>query len=794
MTDFADLRTQIANARAQRDAAAAQLATQREQLKQTQRQIALLQRLDGGSGSQRERLGALQKQAQALSSQIDGQRQAVAGLQASTTQILGQLVGLADPTQQIEKLDDAVPILLMPLRLEVRFAERTDANGARVPQLWIRIYPDDCQIDGFEPILTDTEMQNVTSFWIAMWRAGAVEAQERGAWRSLVGGSGSGRAAYVIGQYAPTNPADKPVKANPQDVILVIVPQIDVTAAERTAAFTYWTAVWRADGDPSAMQTARAALEAAVGPARADAIVAGFAPDPNGWDPPQPYARADVAVACAVLTLPAPPTTKQSSWTQAPKAVGLPDRFVALAYTGDVEVKRVFGNAVPDGLATAPDPSLPTGEQISVTNDDLQLNDDLKWLADFERAVAVGMGIRIDLTAAEAQKGFDRLLIVGVRGSTDEKNSQQLLETLIGHQAASKGGYSLVPQGSPTNNTEAGGAAYSWVDDPDGSYDTIFKGKDAYVESDDPLQRRDGQWLAEALGIDDALVKRIPEAASSDQREARAMNAALWNGTLGYMLEEMLTPLFSRADIAATREFFTRNVSGRGPVPAVRVGNQPYGVLSAMAFSRYSSTPPVIIFEGPRSPALPSADYLQRLHTLLARMDADWRDLSSSVAHIGQSGDPHQTLLDIVGLHSGSVEFHQRYSESLDQLYNKLALEFGWLIAVLVSAGLAQRSKDLLTQLGADPERQAAHPRQVLLWRQPASDRARRRRLAPVGVEADPRLQRRQEELHRVACHGVARRDPQAGLRRQSAADRAALSHAAPRDDARAMGRRDSLP
>ena len=37
-------------------------------------------------------------------------------------------------------------------------------------------------------------------------------------------------------------------------------------------------------------------------------------------------------------------------------------------------------------------------------------------------------------------------------------------------------------------------------------------------------------------------------------------------------------------------------------------------------------------------------------------------------SYVGKPGDAHQTLLDIVGLHSGSVEYHQRYAESIDDL------------------------------------------------------------------------------------------------------------------------------
>ena len=83
----------------------------------------------------------------------------------------------------------------------------------------------------------------------------------------------------------------------------------------------------------------------------------------------------------------------------------------------------------------------------------------------------------------------------------------------------------------------------------------MFKEGAAYSQSDDPLERRDGEWLTEALGIDGAVLERIPHAGGSDQREARAMSIALWPATLGYWLEEMLTPIVPAADIAATRSF-----------------------------------------------------------------------------------------------------------------------------------------------------------------------------------------------------------------------------------------------
>lgn len=699
MTAFTDLRDQLAAARMQRDAAAAALARQREVLKNLQRRIADVQRTVDGDAA-RARLASLTAQARELSEALDAQRGALGALKTSATQLAGELAALADPSTQIEALDDGVPILLFPVRVEVRFHQGVQASGASGSQLWVRIYPDDCQIDGFEALLTDSELSNATAFWVATWRAGGVLAQERGAWRSLTASSGSGRAAYVISQFAPVNPADRPTKAQPQDVVLVIVPQLEVTPTEQAAAVTYWTAVWHADGADAPVQAAYAALQGAVGAARAAALVAGFAPDPIGWDPPAPSTRADVALTIAVLHLPPPPTTRQASWTQAPKAVALPDRFVVIASNAGVVAQRVVGRPIPDALATSPDPSLPVGEQIGVTDDDLALDANLAWVADFDRAVEVGMGVRIDLTPAQALTGFDRLLVLGVRASADAAAGQQQLQTLIAHQLASKAGYGLVPQGSPTNNTDDSGTGYSWVDDPDASFDTVFGGTNAYLDSDDPLAMRDGQWLAATLGIDGALVRQLSGAAGNDQREARAMNIALWNGTAGYMLEEMLKPVVSRADIARTRLFFTRHVSGRGPLPAVRVGKQPYGLLPATAYSRWQAfkTDRPRLSDGSLAP-----DYLQRLSELLRRIDADWQSLVPQATHIGQAGDPHQALLDVVGLHSGAVEYHQRYAESLAQVYNKVAMEAGELVAMVVALALSQAGQALLNELGADP-------------------------------------------------------------------------------------------
>ena len=110
-------------------------------------------------------------------------------------------------------------------------------------------------------------------------------------------------------------------------------------------------------------------------------------------------------------------------------------------------------------------------------------------------------------------------------------------------------------------------AGYTCATTPDASFGPFFKQQPQYARETDPSARRDGQWLADALGLGRRSGQPDPRRGRRDRIEARAMQIALWPATLGYMMETLLTPVFSDADVAATREFFTRYVSGRGPLP-----------------------------------------------------------------------------------------------------------------------------------------------------------------------------------------------------------------------------------
>src|SRR5207244_1094647 len=92
------------------------------------------------------------------------------------------------------------------------------------------------------------------------------------------------------------------------------------------------------------------------------------------------------------------------------------------------------------------------------------------------------------------------------------------------------------------------------------------------------------------------------------------------------------------------------------------------------------------------------------LHELLISIDKTWDEQAKKVSFIGKDGDPHHVLLDILGLHPTSVEFHQRYAESIKHVYNQLNLAFGPFVATILSRAIEERGKTILNELGYDPK------------------------------------------------------------------------------------------
>jgi hypothetical protein len=715
MPDFASAQARLAAARANQDSAqfAALQAAAHARQAQASLDLATRQSNSSSSGNQKHKLGQLAAAAEQASADQAAANQALQDARAKVSQATADFAQSRTPQRSVSQLSDNSPFLLFPVRIETRFRTITPERRRPEPavaapqhELLVRIYPDACAIDTFEPMLSQSELTNTKVYWMNIWRAGGVENDQRGAWNRLVGAHGSGRAGWLVDNFQPLNVAAQPNKTNPADEILVIPTDTPLPAAEANAISAYWQSVWVADGDRGKIDAARATLIAAVGAARAAQLVADYAPFNLADQPPAALAKAAMALSVVFVVFPADPVTTQHSWTQAPQVRQFPDCFVVLGFTGSSQTLEAVGAPITLPLYCGPDPSAdPTTDPTSCIHPDgpeLFVPDQLRWMVDFDRAVAAGMALTIPITAEQYATGFTRLLVLGLQLSTAGKDGPPALQELLAHHQWSRSGFVLVAQGTPAHNATGAKAGATPEDDADASFDDR-KNRPLFTLVPDPTQKRDGQWLAEFLQIDPTFVAGVHGSDGADQMQARAMQAALWPATLGYWMDTLFTPnpgttsIFSDAIIEDTRSFFTSYVSGRGPLPAIRIGGQPYGILPVTAFSRIQWFREDDRFRSSLSPS-----YLGGLYNLLRQLDADWITMSHSVAWVGKAGDPHQTLLDIVGLNPSSLEYYSRNAESQAQLFNMFnfyALGPAWITA-LTKLNLQAQAIALLRRLG----------------------------------------------------------------------------------------------
>ncbi len=661
MADFTSAQAQLTSARAAQASAQAEQAQAAQVVKALTIQIGVISRsLDPNDRAGAAQLATLEQQLANAQATLAASATAASSAVAASISALTAFEQFSDPRQSVGQLASTLPFLLLPIRIETRF---TTISGQA--QLWIRIYPDDCSVDTFESVISVTELQNLKTYWQGIWSAGGVDGDERAAWRGLVAASGSGRAAWLVANYQPTNISAKPTKSAPTDEILVIPTQTELDPTTAAAVSAYWQSVWLANGDKTQLAAAQSALESAVGAAQAATLVQSYVPYNLNDAPTAPLTKTSVALSTSYVVFPPDPPTQQDSWSTAPTVKHLADRFIVLGYTGTTQTLEAIGSPVTLPLYVGPDPTADPSVGIHPEGGDLYVPDQLSWLVDFDQAVAAGMGLKIDLTADQSRNGFDRLLVVGLELSTNEQNATAAFEELLQHHENGRSGLTLVPQGTPTHNTTGAGTGYTILDNADQSYDDL-KNAPLFVPTPDPMAKLDGNWVTDLLGIDPSRFQSVHGSDGKDQMQARAMQNALWPATLGYWMDKMLTPVFSDATVAIARALFSQFVSGRGSVPAIRIGGQPYGILPTTAFSRIAWLNPKTIGRGSAG----QAEFLSRLYAILRRVDQDWTTMSGQVPHIDATGDAQSLLLGIIGHYPSSVEFYSRYSESLAELFN----------------------------------------------------------------------------------------------------------------------------
>ena len=399
-----------------------------------------------------------------------------------------------------------------------------------------------------------------------------------------------------------------------------------LTPEEVTWGQHFWTQTWRAGNDEERSKAAWRQLADRFGSPRAAWVAQALKPL-NPKDRPDTPVPDDKDLP-KPIRFPSPPTQAEP-WMRAPLTRVLPNFWTLLGYKNGQLIVNVKGGPIRDPLATGPDPS-PTA-----ILDELGLDKGIKWMVDFNAAEEAGMGIRAKLSKEQASAGLDFLLALGVRdfpaSATD--STTRLSELFNAHHYTS--GLSFITPGTPSNNTADTPSGFS-SEDPghEGSYQA-----ERIASAFQPGDGSNLDALTTALGLSQDIFSNLPQATAKEQIDARQMNTALWQATWGYFFLQMLgdhdkgeSPL-TEDDIAWARSHFIDYVRASGPLPAIRVGKQPYGVL------------PVTSLDLWKSPAGPGTQINRdkALCDFLINLRKIWRGNFPDVPRLGRSDDIDQT-------------------------------------------------------------------------------------------------------------------------------------------------------
>ena len=171
------------------------------------------------------------------------------------------------------------------------------------------------------------------------------------------------------------------------------------------------------------------------------------------------------------------------------------------------------------------------------------------------------------------------------------------------------------------------------------------------------------------------MFANLANADATEQLDARHMNTALWQTTWGYFLLQMLgvgghseSPLTDN-DIAWVRRHFIEYVRASGPLPTLRVGKQPYGVIPVTSLSAWK--PP----EG--QPSEHTRDVI--MQDFLIKLRELWRRQFPSIPRLGRSNDldaDMAAVLSMDGLSSSYAIRNLMGRQYMEHLWVFLSADF----------------------------------------------------------------------------------------------------------------------
>lgn len=315
-----------------------------------------------------------------------------------------------------------------------------------------------------------------------------------------------------------------------------------LTEDEVALGQAYWTAIRRdAVPEPEAWTT----LAAVVGPYRALWVRQSTEPTADFVFPEVPLRAAGTARASV--------------------ARALPDAFIVRVRVGG-RVLVAHGAPVADAPQVGVDMSAATSD-ANLDGEVIVLAEGMRWMAEYDRAEASGMAVAVTLPAGTRR--VDDVTVVGVCVSMDPGASGELLTELIARHRVTDGAGFIAP-GTPTNNLSDTSSGYTERPDP-ARLDPFAQPVAGPISN--------AAVLGRALGLTTESLAHLGGAADTDNADARAMQAATFEATWGPYLRQHAQPAFPVKHTPEVYQHLVGHVRGGGPLPALRLGRQPYGLL-----------------------------------------------------------------------------------------------------------------------------------------------------------------------------------------------------------------------
>jgi hypothetical protein len=193
------------------------------------------------------------------------------------------------------------------------------------------------------------------------------------------------------------------------------------------------------------------------------------------------------------------------------------------------------------------------------------------WLTDFDVALNAGMGLRLTSGAAVANAlNASWIVAVGISGDDGAAAVTGLID-----DAVANGAFNFLPQDTPTNNTPNAPTAYRTPRaDLVGFLRTAADAERGVLAS--PLSQS-AEIFAEALGLDVTHVASAPNSGDLAFEDASAMVRVIGPALIDTAVDHIAA--LSGIDENEIIDLFADAAVARGPLPPVRFGKNPYGVL-----------------------------------------------------------------------------------------------------------------------------------------------------------------------------------------------------------------------